>query len=71
VDAPAGLIQIVNYLAVIDYSRNTQATQTPIQRCPTGAIVWMDHKRGPIRGLEAKKITRQSPLPVALADLRV
>ena len=70
-DAPAGLIQIVNYLAVIDYARNTQATQIPIQRCPTGAIVWMDGKRGAIKGLDAKKITRQSPLPVELADLRV
>ena len=41
----------------------------PIQRCPTGAIVWIDESRGPIRGLEAKKITRKSPLPVDLAEL--
>jgi hypothetical protein len=26
---------------------------------------------GPVRGLEAKKITRKSPLPVELADLKV
>lgn len=69
-DAPA-LISIVDSLAVIDYSRNSQATQNPIQRCPTGAIVWIDQKSGPIRGLEAKKITRKSPLPVDLADLPV
>jgi Na+-translocating ferredoxin:NAD+ oxidoreductase RNF subunit RnfB len=69
-DAPAGLIQIVDFLAVIDYSRNKQASTTPIQRCPTGAIVWMDQS-GPVRGLEAKKITRKSPLPVELADLKV
>jgi electron transport complex protein RnfB len=68
-DAPAGLIDIVDYLAVIDYSRNPQATDKPIQRCPTGAIVWIDKKNGPIRGLEAKKITRKSPLPVELAEL--
>jgi ferredoxin len=67
-DAPAGLIHIVNYLAVVDYSHNSQATKTPIQRCPTGAIVWMD-RSGPVRGLEAKKITRKSALPVELADL--
>lgn len=67
-DAP-GLIGIVDSLAVIDYSRNSQATQMPIQRCPTGAIVWIDKKSGPIRGLEAKKITRKSPLPVDLAEL--
>ncbi len=70
-DAPAGLIAIVDFLAAIDYSRNAQATQTPIQRCPTGAIVWMDEKRGPIRGQEAKKITRRSPLPVELAELPI
>ncbi len=68
-DAPTGLIRIVDYLAVIDYSRNTQARQAPIERCPTGAIVWMDKKSGPIRGLEAKKITRRSPLPVEWAEL--
>jgi RnfABCDGE-type electron transport complex B subunit len=68
-DAPAGLIQIIDNLARIDYARNAQANQTPIERCPTGAIVWMDAKRGPIRGLEAKKITRKSALPVELADL--
>jgi Na+-translocating ferredoxin:NAD+ oxidoreductase subunit B len=70
-DAPAGLIAIVNNLAVIDYSRNNKATQVPIQRCPTGAIVWLDEKRGPIKGLEAKKITRRSPLPIERADLPV
>ncbi len=68
-DAPPGLIQIVDHLAVIDYSKNHLATQTPIQRCPTGAIVWMDAVRGPIKGVEAKVITRRTPLPVELADL--
>jgi electron transport complex protein RnfB len=68
-DAPPGLIQIVDHLAVIDYSKNHLATQTPIQRCPTGAIVWMDAERGPIKGVEAKVITRRTPLPVGLADL--
>lgn len=67
-DAPV-LISIVDSLAVIDYSRNSQATQMPIQRCPTGAIVWIDKKSGPVRGLEAKRITRKSPLPVDLAEL--
>ena len=68
-DAPAALISIVSNLAVVDYSRNSQATQTPIQRCPTGAIVWIDDKRGALKGLDAKKITRKSPLPVDLAEL--
>lgn len=68
-DAPAGLIQIVNNLAVIDYSRNSQATAVPIQRCPTGAIVWIEEGQKPVKGVDAKKITRQSPLPVHTADL--
>jgi len=68
-DAPAGLINIASNLAVVDYSRNSQATAVPIQRCPTGAIVWIDETRGPVKGLEAKKITRKSPLPVGMADL--
>ncbi len=69
-DAP-GLIRIENHLAVIDYSRNRIATRAPIERCPTGAIVWIDEKTGPLKGLEAKKITRRSPLPVQEADLSV
>ena len=59
-----GLIKIVNNLAVVDYAKNKLATTAPIQRCPTGAIVWIDEKKGPVKGLDAKKITRKSPLPV-------
>jgi electron transport complex protein RnfB len=69
-DAPA-LIRIENNLAVIDYSKNQLATRAPIERCPTGAIVWMDQTKGPVKGLEAKKITRKSALPVDEADLPV
>jgi RnfABCDGE-type electron transport complex B subunit len=68
-DAPAGLIQIVNNLAVVDYAKNNLATTKPIQRCPTGAIVWIDEKKGFTKGLDAKKITRKSALPVEPADL--
>lgn len=70
-DAPAGLVQIVNNLAVVDYSKNNLANKTPIQRCPTGAIVWFDEKLGIVKGIEAKKITRKSALPVEPADLPV
>ncbi|MBS1828462.1 MAG: 4Fe-4S binding protein [Acidobacteria bacterium] len=70
-DAPAGLVQIVNNLAVVDYSKNNLANQTPIQRCPTGAIVWFDEKLGIVKGIDAKKITRKSALPVEPADLPV
>ncbi len=69
-DAP-GLIQIVNNLAVIDYNRNSLASKRPTERCPTGAIVWFDEKQGIVKGLEAKKITRKTPLPVEQAKLAV
>ena len=42
VDAAPGLIQMVNGLAEIDYSKNELADLKAIQRCPTGAIVWVE-----------------------------
>jgi Na+-translocating ferredoxin:NAD+ oxidoreductase RNF subunit RnfB len=57
-DAPADLITMINNLPVIDYSYNHN-TQDPIQRCPTGAIVWLDEKLGVIKGRESKKIIRK------------
>jgi len=41
-DAAEGLIEIRNGLAVIDYSQNERAGPEAIQRCPTGAIVWVE-----------------------------
>lgn len=70
-DAPEGLIKIVNNLAVVDYTKNRLASQAPIQRCPTGAIVWLDAKLGAVKGIEAKKITRKTALPVEPAHLPV
>ncbi len=57
-DAPGNLIAMEHNLPVIDYSENHQ-TQVPIQRCPTGAIVWLDEKMGVIKGKESKKIIRK------------
>ena len=62
-DAPPGLISIVNNLAVIDYKKNHLASRLPIERCPTGAIVWLENKRT-VRGAAAKKIIRKSHLPI-------
>lgn len=71
-DAPSGLVQIQNNLAVVHYELNRLAKQDPIERCPTGAIVWFDAKKQkPVKGIDAKKITRKSPLPVELADIPV
>ncbi len=57
-DAPGDLITMENNLPVIDYSKNHD-TQVPIQRCPTGAIVWLDEQLGTIKGKESKKIIRK------------
>jgi Na+-translocating ferredoxin:NAD+ oxidoreductase RNF subunit RnfB len=63
-DAAPGLITITNNLATIDYSRNDRASMAAIQRCPTGAIVWLDKERGPVKGSAARKVIRKSRLPV-------
>lgn len=57
-DAEDGLITMINNLPVVDYSKNHR-TLTPIQRCPTGAIVWLDDEKGMIKGSESRKIIRK------------
>jgi electron transport complex protein RnfB len=57
-DAEDNMITMVKNLPVINYSKEHK-TQAPIQRCPTGAIVWLDDKEGIIKGKEAKKIIRK------------
>ena len=63
-DAPNNMISIVNNLARVDYSKWRPDCKAAIERCPTGAIVWLDRDLGPIKGVKAKRITRKSPLPV-------
>ncbi len=63
-DAPKGLIAMENNLPIVDYSRDHN-TKVPIQRCPTGAIVWIDEKLGTVKGLKSKKIIRKGDRPVA------
>lgn len=41
-DAPPGLISIINGLAVVDYSKNDLAGPEVTNRCPTGAIAWVE-----------------------------
>lgn len=62
-DAPEGLIQIHNNLATIDYSKNALASPIAIQRCPTGAIVWLNDV-GIQKGRNAKKVIRKEALPI-------
>ncbi|MDP2805468.1 MAG: (Fe-S)-binding protein [Gallionellaceae bacterium] len=63
VDAAPGLISINNKLAVIDYAQNEFAKSDAVERCPTGAIVWLEGDQI-IKGKAAKKIIRIEPLPV-------
>ncbi|THD66616.1 RnfABCDGE type electron transport complex subunit B [Robertkochia marina] len=57
-DAPGDLITMKNNLPVIDYSKFHQ-TKDPIQRCPTGAIVWLDDDGTPVKGKDSRKIIRK------------
>jgi len=63
-DAPAGLIEIRHNLPVIDYDKNALASPEAIQRCPTGAIVWLDEQGGVQKGRDAKRILRSEALPL-------
>jgi RnfABCDGE-type electron transport complex B subunit len=63
-DSPEGLIAIRDNLAVIDYEKNKLASKVAIERCPTGAIVWLQ-KGQAIRGRDAKRVIRKGALPIA------
>jgi len=57
-DAPLDLITMRNNLPIIDYSIDQQ-NMDPIQRCPTGAILWLDNELGAVKGKKSKKIIRK------------
>lgn len=63
-DAKNGLITMKNNLPVVDYTKDHNTT-VPIQRCPTGAIVWLAESGEVIKGKESKQVLRKSPRPVA------
>lgn len=58
-DSPEGLIQIRDNLAVIDYDKNALASKVAIERCPTGAIVWLEPDGTVVKGLKARKVIRK------------
>ena len=47
VDAAAGLIEMNPGLAVVDYRRIELENHEAIERCPTGAIVWIEGQQFP------------------------
>jgi Na+-translocating ferredoxin:NAD+ oxidoreductase subunit B len=63
-DAPGGVIQIVDNLPVVDYDRRHADTRVAIERCPTGAILWLN-EGGAEKGRDARKVLRKLPLPMA------
>lgn len=62
-DAGPDLISMVHNLPVVNYASNHR-TQDPIQRCPTGAIVWLDDEQGVVKGAASKKIIRKGERPM-------
>ena len=63
-DSPSGVLRMVNNLPVVDYNRNFETNPAAIQRCPTGAIVWLQPNREITKGKMARRIVRHSPLPL-------
>ncbi len=59
VDAPSGVITMIDNLPVVNYDMNHDAMNA-IERCPTGAIVWFDSAKGPLIGRAARKVIRHS-----------
>jgi Na+-translocating ferredoxin:NAD+ oxidoreductase subunit B len=64
-DSPEGLIEIRNFLATVDYGKNTLASKVAIERCPTGAIVWLEADGTVIKGRDARKVIRKGSLPLS------
>lgn len=64
VDSPEGLITMGNHLAVINYDKNSLASPIAVERCPTGAIVWLDNRGGYRTGKASKPTIRKKPLPI-------
>ena len=46
-DAEPGLIEIHSGLAVIDYTKIELENPKALERCPTGAIVWIEGQQFP------------------------
>ena len=61
VDAPPGLITMRDNLPVVNYD-GPHATTAPIERCPTGAIIWIEPDGRVVKGDAARRVLRHSPL---------
>jgi len=57
-DAPGDLIEMAYNLPVVKHAAAVE-TKEPIQRCPTGAIVWLNEDGSAEKGKAARKIIRK------------
>lgn len=62
IDAPGSAITMVNNLPLLQYVKGNR-NRNAIERCPTGAIVWIDSDGMVSKGAAAKKTIRHSALP--------
>ena len=62
-DAEEGVVDMYGKLPVVNYKENEKASMDAIQRCPTGAIVWIEGDKI-ITGEKAPEITNDEPLPI-------
>lgn len=63
-DSPEGLIRIQDNLAVVDYAKNDLASKVALERCPTGAITWIEPDGSVVKGRDARKVVRKGALPL-------
>ncbi len=62
-DAPEA-VSMRDNLPIVDYAKNELATTAAIQRCPTGAIVWLTPGGAALRGEKAVPIEASETLPI-------
>jgi len=54
-DSEPGVIEIIDNLAVINYEKNALTDPKATERCPTGAIVWVEGQQFPESFVELEK----------------
>jgi Na+-translocating ferredoxin:NAD+ oxidoreductase subunit B len=59
-DAPEGLVHMVSNLPVVDTGKLPLQTRAAIQRCPTGAITWIEDQQFEALHRAVEGVTRQS-----------
>ena len=53
-DAAPGLISVASGVAVVNYERIDLAERRAVERCPTGAIVWLQGAQEPVAAVPSR-----------------